>query len=130
MPAPVTPQQLAFFAILLVALALLVTERLPTDAVAMLIILSLVFTGVLPTDDALAGFKSEPALVIAAIFVISAGFQTTGLADWLGRSDLDVDRALNLDGGSSTGLYLNAGALHEAIDAFGPLPIVLLVEAK
>jgi uncharacterized protein YigE (DUF2233 family) len=64
------------------------------------------------------------------IVVPTNGFTLRGLADWLSRSDLDVDRALNLDGGSSTGLYLKDGALEEAIDSFGPLPIVLLVEAK
>jgi di/tricarboxylate transporter len=82
---PLTPQQLAFVAILLAALVLLVTERLPTDAVAVLVILALVVTGVLSSQDALAGFRSEPAIVIASIFVISAAFQTTGLADLLGR---------------------------------------------
>jgi hypothetical protein len=60
----------------------------------------------------------------------TSDFTLRGLADWLSQSDLDVDRALNLDGGSSTGLYLSDGALQEAIDSFGPLPIVLLVEAK
>jgi di/tricarboxylate transporter len=82
---PLTSQQLAFFVILALALVLLVTERLPTDAVAVLIILSLVVTGVLSSEDALAGFRSEPAIVIASIFVISAAFQTTGLADLFGR---------------------------------------------
>jgi di/tricarboxylate transporter len=80
-----SPQQVAFFLILAAALALLVTERLPTDAVAVLIVLALVITGVLSSDDALAGFRSEPAIVIASIFVISAAFQTTGLADLFGR---------------------------------------------
>ncbi|HEU5101668.1 MAG TPA: phosphodiester glycosidase family protein [Roseiflexaceae bacterium] len=60
----------------------------------------------------------------------TSDFTLRGLADWLSRSDLAVDRALNLDGGSSTGLYLSDGALQEAIDSFGPLPIVLLVEPK
>jgi di/tricarboxylate transporter len=82
---PLPPQQVAFFLILAAALALLITERLPTDAVAVLIILSLVVTGVLSSEDALAGFRSEPAIVIASIFVISAAFQTTGLADLFGR---------------------------------------------
>ena len=58
------------------------------------------------------------------------GFTLRGLAEWLSQSDLDIDRALNLDGGSSTGLYLKDGALEEQIDSFGPLPIVLMVEAR
>jgi uncharacterized protein YigE (DUF2233 family) len=52
------------------------------------------------------------------------------LADWLRQSDLEIERALNLDGGPSTGLYLNDGAASEQIDSLGPLPIVLLVEPK
>jgi uncharacterized protein YigE (DUF2233 family) len=60
----------------------------------------------------------------------TSGFTLRGLADWLATSDLDVDRALNLDGGSSTGLFLNSGGLNEQIDSFGPLPLVLLVEEK
>jgi uncharacterized protein YigE (DUF2233 family) len=58
------------------------------------------------------------------------GFTLRGLAEWLSQSDLEIDRALNLDGGSSTGLYLKDGALEEGIDSFGLLPIVLLVEAR
>jgi uncharacterized protein YigE (DUF2233 family) len=57
-------------------------------------------------------------------------FTLRGFADWLGVSDLDLDRALNLDGGASTGMFLRSGALSEQIDSFGPLPLVLLVDAK
>jgi uncharacterized protein YigE (DUF2233 family) len=57
-------------------------------------------------------------------------FTLHGLAAWLSQSDLEVDRALNLDGGSSTGLFVGAGEAREQIDSFGPLPLVLLVEAK
>lgn len=60
----------------------------------------------------------------------TAGFTLRGFAGWLSRSDLDVDRALNLDGGSSTGLYLKSGALDERIDSLGPLPLTLLVDPR
>lgn len=52
-----------------------------------------------------------------------------GLADWLAQSDLEIERALNLDGGASTGLFLAAGDASAQIDSFDRLPIVLLVEA-
>src|SRR5262249_36137752 len=51
-------------------------------------------------------------------------------AEWIRQSDLEVDRAVNLDGGPSTGLYLKDGGLNEQIDSLGLLPIVLLVEPK
>jgi uncharacterized protein YigE (DUF2233 family) len=66
------------------------------------------------------------------LFVVSptSAFTLPELAAWLAGADLEVDRALNLDGGSSTGLYLSAGPLSERIDSFGPLPIVILAEAR
>jgi di/tricarboxylate transporter len=132
LPAPLTPQQLAFFAILVAALALLITERLPTDAVAMLTILGLVFTGVLPTEDALAGFRSEPALVIAAIFVLSAGFQTTGLADMFGRWGLQGSLASLSETPILLGLFAFVGVVVQFMGSdsattalFGPVAISL-----
>src|SRR5438552_8451750 len=79
-----TQPQITLFAILIVAVALLVSERLRVDVIAVLIILALYVTGVLKAEDALNGFRSEPAIVIACIFVISAGLQRTGLAGRIG----------------------------------------------
>jgi len=59
----------------------------------------------------------------------TSSFTLRGLADWLAQSDLDIERALNLDGGASTGLFLDAGSARAQIDSFDRLPIVLLVEA-
>jgi uncharacterized protein YigE (DUF2233 family) len=97
----------------------------------------LVFPGGAPAaieDDGRRARRSAVALDRAGRLLLlvspTSDFTLRGLADWLSQSDLDVERALNLDGGSSTGLYLSDGGLQEAIDSFGPLPIVLLVEAK
>src|SRR5918911_1941346 len=77
--------QLTFFAILAAAIGLLVTERLRTDMIALLIILALALTGILSPEEALSGFQSEPAIVIAAVFVLGAGLRYTGLSEALGR---------------------------------------------
>ncbi|MBV8714048.1 MAG: SLC13 family permease [Chloroflexi bacterium] len=79
------PQQAVFLAILAVAIGLLVTERLRPDLVALLIVLALAYTRILSTSDALSGLNSEPAVVIACMFVLSAGLQMTGLSEMLGR---------------------------------------------
>jgi di/tricarboxylate transporter len=79
-----TPQ-LVFFAILVVAFALLITEKLRNDVVAMLIVIALAVTGLLRPAQALSGFGSEPAIVVAAIFVLSAGLHRTGVAERLGH---------------------------------------------
>ncbi len=80
-----TAPQISFFIILIVAFTLLLTERLRNDLVAILIVLSLYVTGVLDAEEALAGFSSEPAIVVAAIFVLSAGLHQTGLSETVGR---------------------------------------------
>ena len=79
-----TPQ-LVFFAILGAAFVLLITEKLRNDVVAVLIVIALAVTGLLPPAQALSGFGSEPAIVVAAIFVLSAGLHHTGVAERLGR---------------------------------------------
>jgi di/tricarboxylate transporter len=80
-PAP----QLVFFAILLAAFVLLLTEKLRNDVVAVLIVIALATTRLLSPAQALSGFGSEPAIVVAAIFVLSAGLHRTGVAESLGR---------------------------------------------
>jgi di/tricarboxylate transporter len=77
--------EITFFAILVVAFVLLITERLRNDVVGVLIVLALAVSGLLEPKQALAGFASEPAIVVAAIFVLSAGMHRTGLSDLIGR---------------------------------------------
>jgi di/tricarboxylate transporter len=74
-----------FFGILIVAFGLLITERLRNDLVAVLIILALAISGLLSAEEALSGFGSEPAIVVASIFVLSGGLEQTGTAEAIGR---------------------------------------------
>ena len=82
--------QLAFGIILAVGLYLFITEKLRVDVTAMLILLALVLTGVLDSKQALSGFASEPAIIVAAVFVISGGLAATGISErlgaWIGRA--------------------------------------------
>ncbi|HEX6481450.1 MAG TPA: phosphodiester glycosidase family protein [Ktedonobacteraceae bacterium] len=66
------------------------------------------------------------------LFIVSPGqvFTLDELADQLVRSDLSINNALNLDGGASTGLYVNAGSQHVTLDSVAKLPIVIIVKAK
>jgi di/tricarboxylate transporter len=81
--------QILVLAIVVAAFALLITERLRNDIVAVLIVVALYVTHVSTAQEALAGFSSEPAIVVAAIFVLSASLHQTGLSDtvgaWIGR---------------------------------------------
>ena len=77
--------QIAFGVILLGGLYLFVTEKLRIDVTAMLILAALVLTGILDTRQALSGFSSEPAIIVAAVFVISGALGATGVSERLGN---------------------------------------------
>ena len=77
-------QQLVFLLILAATLALFISNRVRIDLAAMLTLLALSFTGILTPSEALSGFASEPAIIVAAVFVISAGLNSTGLTERIG----------------------------------------------
>ena len=83
-------QQIVFLLILAGTLYLFVSERLRIDVTAMLTLLALVVTGILDSKQALSGFASEPAIIVAAVFVISGGLGATGITEqigqWVGRA--------------------------------------------
>ncbi|OQY20772.1 MAG: hypothetical protein B6I35_10050, partial [Anaerolineaceae bacterium 4572_32.2] len=47
---------------------------------------------------------------------------------FLANSGLGIGTALNLDGGGSTGLWLNSGDASVQIDSRTPIPSVIVVE--
>ena len=83
---PMAYQQILFLLILAGGLYLFVSERLRVDVTAMLVLLALVLTGVLDADQALSGFASEPAIIVAAVFVISGALAATFRGASSGRS--------------------------------------------
>jgi uncharacterized protein YigE (DUF2233 family) len=64
------------------------------------------------------------------VFVVSPApmFTLTGLGQWLAASDLDIDAALNLDGGSSSGLLLREGNQILGADSWVSVPSVIVVQ--
>jgi len=80
------PQQILFLTILGATLVLFISEKLRVDLVALLATLALTLTGILKPEQALAGFSSEPAIIVAAVFVLSAGLSSTGITDRIGAA--------------------------------------------
>ncbi len=66
------------------------------------------------------------------LLIVSPGgaFSLAALAQLLASSDLSIETALNLDGGASTGLYVNAGSRHVTVDALNQLPLVIVVKRR
>ncbi len=64
------------------------------------------------------------------LLIVSPGqaFSLDELADQLATSDLDIQNALNLDGGASTGLYVDGTNQKVTVDAYTALPLVIEVK--
>ncbi len=73
--------------LLAAAIIMFIANRPRMDAVALLMIVLMPFTGVLTINEALAGFSDPMIILIAGLFVIGEGLVRTGVArrlgDWL-----------------------------------------------
>ena len=78
--------QIMFLVILAGALYFFISEKLSVDMTALLIILALAISKILDPKEALSGFSSEPALILAAVFVLSSGLTATGVTDVIGNA--------------------------------------------
>jgi di/tricarboxylate transporter len=76
--------------LLVAAIAMFVVGRPRMDAVALIMIAVMPFTGIITMTEALAGFSDSNIVLIAALFVIGEGLVRTGVArrlgDWLNAS--------------------------------------------
>ena len=70
--------------LLVVVFATMVSERMRIDLVAMSAVALLLVTGVLSTKDALAVFSNEAPITVAAMFVLSAALERTGVVERAG----------------------------------------------
>lgn len=76
--------------LLVAAVVMFAINRPRMDAVALLMLTLLPFTGVISINEALVGFSDANIVLIAALFVIGDGLVRTGVArqlgDWLSRT--------------------------------------------
>ncbi|NBC57713.1 MAG: SLC13 family permease [Bacteroidetes bacterium] len=64
--------------IIAAAIILFATEALPVDLVAILILVSLILTGVLTPQEGIKGFSNKATITVAFMFVLSAALLKTG----------------------------------------------------
>lgn len=70
--------------ILAAATVLLLSDRVRADLVALLVVVALGVTGVLAPREAFSGFSSSAVVTMAAVFVLAAGLQVTGVTGQAG----------------------------------------------
>lgn len=114
------------------AVALFVWNRLPVGVVAILTALALYLSGVLPVEQALAGFGDPVVIFVAALFVVSEGLDATGVTTWAGQ--VITERAGTGRRGLLVAFMLLAGVLTAVVSPNGSvaalLPMVVVVALR
>jgi len=66
------------------AVILFATERLPVDLTAMILLGAMLLSGIISPQDAIGGFSNPATVTVGAMFVLSAGLFKTGAVDVIG----------------------------------------------
>jgi di/tricarboxylate transporter len=91
-----TIDQIILFTLFFAVFALLIWGRWRYDLVAFAALMVGVATGVVPYEDAFAGFGHEATLIVALVLVISAGLVRSGAVYLITRTLVDSSRNLGL----------------------------------
>jgi len=113
-----TSPQILIFAILAVMMGLFLWGRFRHDIVALAALLACIIVGVVPANEAFAGFGHPAVITVACVLIISQGLRNTGAVDWLVRTILprDAGRFLTMLsllglGAALSGFMNNVGAM-------------------
>ncbi len=85
-----TPEIILVLSILAAAVFLLVTEWVPMEVVALLVLGASAITGLVTPSEALAGCSNPAVITVWAVFILSSGLTHTGVANIIGRLVLKV----------------------------------------
>ena len=80
-----TPEIMTCLAILGVAVVLFSWDRIEADVVALGVMLAVIATGLVPVENALAGFGSGTVVMILGFFIMTAALSHTGIVDTVGQ---------------------------------------------
>src|SRR3546814_8349254 len=81
-------------AVIVVAVGLFVSEKLPSDVVALVVLASLLVLQLVTPAEAVSGFSSPATITVAAMFVLSRGLSASGVVHAMGRLIARVRRQL------------------------------------
>ncbi len=125
-----TVEQAIIFATLLITLFLFIHGRLRYDVVAVLALLVVAGTGLIPVERAFLGFGNPAVVTVAAIFVMSQGLQNSGVIDRLGRALRKLDGHITWQMAALVGMVMLLSAFMNNVGALALLLPVAIQMAR
>ncbi len=81
-----TVEIVLLFGLLVAAIVLFATEWIAPEITAVLLLLALIFSGLLTSEEAFAGFGSDVVVFLGSLFVVSQAMVRTGVLDRMERA--------------------------------------------
>ena len=123
-----TQDQAVVVAVLAATLGLFIWGRWRYDVVALIALLSLVLTDIVPGETAFVGFGHPAVVTVAAVLVVSRGLQNSGMVDMLARWLSHAGGRPTAQVASSTGLVAVLSGFMNNIGALALLmPVTIRV---
>ncbi|MCL4263253.1 MAG: anion permease [Anaerolineae bacterium] len=124
-------EQWLIFGTLLFTLILFINGRWRYDVVALIALLIVTLTGLVPADQAFSGFSNPAVVTVAAVLVLSRGLQNSGLVDLIGQQLARLEGGVLVQLAVLTGICLTLSAFMNNVGALALLlPVTLQLAAR
>ena len=80
-----TPPEILVIGILLVLFALIFATRLKIELIAVIVLLMVGISGLVPPAQAMSGFSSPVVITLIGLFIITHGLEETGVIQWIAQ---------------------------------------------
>jgi di/tricarboxylate transporter len=126
-----TNDQLILFALLIFVFVFLIWGRWRYDLVAFTALVLAVVTGVVPTEQAFAGFGHPATVIVALVLIVSRALSNSGVIELVGRYVISASRSLVAHVGIMAGVAAALSAVMNNVAALALLmPLDLQAAAK
>ena len=118
--------------LLVLAIILFATEKLPVDVIGIILVIALVLTQVLTVQEAVAGFGNDVVITIGGLFLLVGGLIRTGIVDLIGRRlhRIAGDNIFVLTALIMTTAAVSASVLKNTTTTAMFLPVIIGLAAK
>ncbi len=124
-------EQWVIFATLALTLVLFISGRWRYDVVALLALLIVTLTGLIPIERAFSGFANPAVITVAAVLVVSRALQNSGLVDLIGDQLLRMKGGVVIQLAALTGIVAILSAFMNNIGALALLlPVAIQIARK
>ena len=102
-----TSAEITVIGIILILFGLIFATRLKTELIAVIVLLMVALSGLVPATEVVSGFSSSVVITLIGLFIITHGLEVTGVIQWIASRLHDYGRGSEV---KLITLFMAAGA--------------------